>query len=41
MYDYIKVILWQSQSDYMTLISFLECCSQLEIDIEDLQTCQE
>lgn len=42
-YNYYQVITWfaQVQPDYENLKIFLECCLQLEIDSEDLQTCQE
>lgn len=42
-YDYITVLTWQTQKqlDYNILRTYLECCLQLEIDTEDLQTCQE
>ena len=39
-YDYISIINWRIATKEQ-LQAFLECCLQLEIDMEDLQTCQE
>ena len=40
-YDITTIILWRFSDDFKNMITFLECCLQLEIDSEDLQTCQE
>ena len=39
-YDDISIINWRTATKEQ-LQAFLECCYQLEIDLEDLQTCQE
>ena len=39
-YNYISIINWRTATKEQ-LQAFLECCLQLKIDSEDLQTCQE